>query len=797
VKDDKLCPEQLNNPLNDSIKAKELFLDEVYAFQALDPGMKRIFYLLLAESIYFKGFFRYMEYSLPAESFSAVKLISEYFMGKICGNKDLANLVSRKPVELAFCLSLIDCDDRFSVTPRWVLMNFPEVERIMYQLRSNPCFQGCTYCHQHLDARLNLKRIFGFPAFRSYTGEPLQERAVNAAINNKSLLAVFPTGGGKSLTFQLPALVAGEYSRALTVVISPLQSLMKDQVDNLEKLGITDAVTINGLLDPIERSVALKRVGGIEEKLANILYISPEALRSKTITNLLLGRKIARFVIDEAHCFSSWGQDFRVDYLFIGEFIRNLQNEKGLEYPIPVSCFTATAKRQVIDDIRDYFRKTLGLELELFTTSSGRTNLLYRIRSSKDENQKYIDLRNILSEKECPTIVYVSRTAKADQLAKRLCEDGFDAAPFHGKMDPADKRDNQDAFLSDDIRIMVATSAFGMGVDKKDVGMVIHYTISDSLENYVQESGRAGRDENVRADCFVLFDEEDLNKHFSLLNQTRLDIKEIQQVWKAIKELTKVREKASNSALEIARRAGWNDNIRDIETRVLTAISALEQSGYLKRMQNSPHVYATGILAKTADEAIAKINNTIRFNEKEKVLATRIIKKLISSRSRKRAIDEEAESRVDYISDHLGIPIVAVIKMINLLKEEKILADTRDISAFINAGQNRNRSGKILSSFVQLENFLFKTLGGETNVVSIKEINGQAIESGCHDSTPQKIKTILNYWAIKNWIVKKKKDAQGNYLYLRFHMKEGMEKRLEKRHALSGFIIRFLFERAS
>ncbi|MBE0653388.1 MAG: DEAD/DEAH box helicase, partial [Bacteroidales bacterium] len=440
VKDDKLCPEHLNNPLNDSIKAKELFQDEEDAFHDLDYRLKKIFYLLLSSSIYYKGFFHFIGYSLPTGSNSAVEMIHEYFKGKICHNKELENFVSRTPVELAFCLSLIDCDDRFSVTPRWVLMNFPEVERIMYQLRSNPCLQGCDYCNQHLDAVLNLERIFGFSAFRSYAGEPLQERAVNAAINNKSLLAVFPTGGGKSLAFQLPALVAGEFSRALTVVISPLQSLMKDQVDNLENFGITDAATINGLLDPIERSVALKRVEGLEEKLANILYISPEALRSKTITNLLLGRKIARFVIDEAHCFSSWGQDFRVDYLYIGEFIKNLQEEKGLEYPIPVSCFTATAKRQVIDDIRDYFREKLGLELELYTTSTGRTNLQYRIRNSKDENQKYIDLRNILLEKECPTIVYVSRTAIADKLAKRLCEDGFDAAPFHGKMDPADKK---------------------------------------------------------------------------------------------------------------------------------------------------------------------------------------------------------------------------------------------------------------------------------------------------------------------------------------------------------------------
>src|SRR5690554_8234341 len=144
-------------------------------------------------------------------------------------------------------------------------------------------------------------------------------------------------------------------------------------------------------------------------------------------------------------------------------------------------------------------------------------------------------------------------------------------------MEKQEKSANQDSFINGDTQIMVATSAFGMGVDKKDVGMVIHYEISDSLENYIQEAGRAGRDENIVADCFVLFNEEDLSKHFILLNQTKLSIKEIQQIWKAVKDLTKLRLTASNSALEIARKAGWDDNVADMETRVTTALAALDR----------------------------------------------------------------------------------------------------------------------------------------------------------------------------------------------------------------------------
>jgi ATP-dependent DNA helicase RecQ len=319
-------------------------------------------------------------------------------------------------------------------------------------------------------------------------------------------------------------------------------------------------------------------------------------------------------------------------------------------------------------------------------------------------------------------------------------------------MDVKEKTANQDAFIKGEIPIMVATSAFGMGVDKKDIGMVIHYEISDSLENYIQEAGRAGRDEKITADCFVLFNEEDLGKHFILLNQTKLSIKEIQQVWKAIKDITRFRSSVSNSALEIARKAGWDDNVVEIETRVTTAIAALEDAGYLKRGQNMPRVFANSILSKNAQEAIEKINASQRFEEKQKEKGNRIIKKLFSSKSRKQSNDEAAESRIDYISDHLGIVKEEVINIVNLLREEKILADAKDLTAFIKKGENINRSLKIVETFSQIENFLLPVFGEIEKTFHIKELNENAEGKGCKDVTPNKIKTIINFWAIKNWI---------------------------------------------
>ncbi len=793
LKDDKLQSEDTNNPLNDSIKAKDLFYNEIAAFQQIDESLKQIFYLLLNDKKEFHSFFDYIAYKSSYTNLEI--LIHEKYYSEICEHADLTKLISEYPIELAYCLSLINCGNRYSITPPWVLKNYPDVERVMTILRNKACIWGCTYCDQALDIHKGLKTYFGFNAFRSYADEPLQEKAVQAAVDNKSILAVFPTGGGKSITFQVPALMSGLSTKGLTVVISPLQSLMKDQVDNLEKAGITEAVTINGLLDPIERGKSFERV---EDGSASLLYISPESLRSKTIERLLLGRKIVRFVIDEAHCFSSWGQDFRVDYLYIGDFIKSIQEKKNLDEPIPVSCFTATAKKKVIEDICNYFKDKLSIDLEIFSSNASRTNLHYKVIEKGNEEEKYNSARDLIEEKNCPTIIYVSRTRKAYLLAERLTEDGFNAKPYHGKMAAQEKTANQNAFIEGEVQIMVATSAFGMGVDKKDVGMVIHYEISDSLENYIQEAGRAGRDEHITADCFVLFNEEDLGKHFILLNQTKLSIKEIQQIWKAIKEITKFRSSVSNSALEIARKAGWDDNVVEIETRVVTAIAALEDAGYLKRGQNMPRIFANSILSKNAQEAIEKINASERFEEKQKEKGIRIIKKLFSSKSRKQSTEDTAETRIDYISDHLGIVKEEVINIVNLLREEKILADAKDLTAFIKKGENINRSFNIVDTFSMIEKFLFPVFEETEKTVHIKELNENAELIGLKDITPGKIRTIINFWAIKNWIKRHNQDVSNNHVVVLCVLsKESIKEKLEKRHELAKFIVKFLYEKSN
>ena len=788
LKDDKLLSDQMNNPVNDCTKAKALLIDEINRWKLLQEQNRLIFTSLLRGVKEFEGFLEMVGANDCAQNLS--QLIKTAYREKICANADVNRLIEQFPVELAYALALIDTTDYRSITPAWVLHNYPAVESVVKVLRHTRCEQACPYCSASLDVHTNLKRYFGYDEFRTYEGEPLQESAARAAVGGDSLLAIFPTGGGKSLTFQLPALIAGRAVHGLTVVISPLQSLMKDQVDNLAERGISDAVTINGLLDPISRSLAIERVMDGD---ASLLYIAPEMLRSSTVEKILMGRNVVRFVIDEAHCFSSWGQDFRVDYLYIGKFIADYQKKKGCKTPIPVSCFTATAKQKVIQDICDYFRQTLGINLRLFASSASRTNLRYSVIHADTDEDKYTMLRALIAESSCPTIVYVSRTKRTGVLADKLTRDGFKALPYNGKMARDEKIANQEAFMTDKVRIIVATSAFGMGVDKKDVGLVVHYDISDSLESYVQEAGRAGRDPQLQARCFVLYSDGDLDKHFILLNQTKLSISEIQQVWKAIKDLTKHRPRTCQSALEIARMAGWDESVVDIETRVRTALSALEQGGYIERGNNVPHVYATGITVKNMEEARRRINESKLFDSKDGEDAARVIKSLISSKNIASATGLEAESRVDYLADILGLRKSEVVSVVQRMRQEGILADTKDMSAYLqDAGDSEKKSSQMLERFAQLEHYILAHIPDESLRISCKQLNENAQAEGVKSSREKDIRTLLYFLTVKGYAYKQE-DAAHNLQITRQADVETTLQRFERRLQICRFAVEWLY----
>lgn len=799
LKDEKLQTGSFNDPVKDSLKAKDLFYDEVTAFYELDDHMKQIFLLLLKESDEFKGFFEYIkdkleDYIFPDDT-DLEKLIKEHFSELICSNSDIGAMKKEHPIELAYCLALINAGDKQSSFPFWVAKNYPYVHEAMRLLRGMPCEEGCAYCKKHFSIHDALKEYFGYEEYRVYDGEPLQERAVQAAVNGKSLLAVFPTGGGKSLAFQIPALISGNTSNGLTVVISPLQSLMKDQVDNLEKAGINEAVTINGSLDPVSRREAIEAV---ESGVASILYIAPESLRSASVQKLLVQRNVVRFVIDEAHCFSAWGQDFRVDYLFIGQFIKDLQEEKKLDKPIPVSCFTATAKQKVISDIKEYFSLECGVELELFTTSAARKNLRYEViwRNTETDEEKYQKVRELILAKRRPTIVYAARTRRTEMIADRLCGDGINAVAYHGQMETLQKQENQERFMSGEVDVVVATTAFGMGIDKDDVGLVIHYNIPTSLEDYTQEAGRAGRDPSLEAECYILFNDSDLGEHLNYMIQTKLSFSDIQQIWKAIKLLSGKRSKVTNTPLEIARKAGWSDEGSEIETKVKAAIMALEKAGYIKRKRNVPRVHADGISLHSMSEAVEKLGEPdCKIREEENELAKRILSFLFSRRSNAEAGTHEPESRVDYIADNLGLKTEKVMSMVLRLREEGFLNDHLDLTARIKESDKKSTFDTRLKNLSEVEKYLIENLE-DGQVTSLKEINTKAQESGIKSSSVDSLKKILSFWVRQRYIERIVTDESKYFRIKRKKEQEELEALFEKRRDICEFILQYLFEDA-
>ena len=732
-KEEKLSQEERNNPFSDCRKAQELLDEEAGAFLGLPPGFKQILYSLLNDQPGFSGFFRWLGYEDSGED--TVDLVLKVFQGKICQHANIPQMIATHPVELSYALSAVNANDSKPVLPLYLRSAFPCTQDLLSQLRDTPCKEGCPYCRNQLDAREGLKLWFGYDEFRTFNGEGLQEEAVKAALQGESLLAVFPTGGGKSLAFQLPALMEGRAVNGLTVVISPLQALMKDQVDGLSMKGVTEAVMVNGLIDPVERAQAYNR---IEEGLATILYIAPESLRSPTVERALLNRRVTRFVIDEAHCLSCWGQDFRVDYLYIAKFIQIYQEKKQCG-PVPVSCFTATAKQKVISDITDYFEEKLGLKLKLFSSRADRVNLSYRILPAKSEGEKYSALRGLLTDYQCPVIVYSSRVRTVKELADRLTADGFTARAFYGKQDTKDKLAVQEAFVRGSLRIIIATSAFGMGVDKKDIGLIVHYEMSSSLEDYIQETGRAARDPSLEADCYVLYSPDDLDKHFRLLKDSMLSFGEIKQVWRAVKQLTPKRDSVQVSALELSRQSGWDDSSYELETRVRTAVSVLEETGYLERGMNRSRVFATSIQARDMAEASQRIDKSRDLDgDVEKTNAKRIMASLFSSRSRSRAGNAEAESRVDYLADRLGLERKEAAHIVNALRAEGLLSDASDMTAYLTTERKTRNS---LRSYQRLSGKLLDALGAE-------EINLKRLDD--EPGSVKKLQTLLYFHVIKN-----------------------------------------------
>jgi len=313
-------------------------------------------------------------------------------------------------------------------------------------------------------------------------GRPVQPRIVETAFQGNSALGILPTGTGKSICYQLPALSRFDKIGALTVVISPLVALMADQVDGLARAGIASAVTVNGLLSLPERNTALEKIRLGD---AAILLISPEQLRNPSIGAALSQREIGLWVLDEAHCISKWGHDFRPDYRYVARFIKDRAGDE----PTQILCLTATAKPDVINDIRAHFKDRLDLQLELLDGGAARSNLQFSVRPTQSLT-KLDDIRTALSSYlpdsgVSGAVVYCATRSATERVASFLQDQGLAAERYHAGLSPEDKREIQEAFRTGTLRVIAATNAFGMGIDKPDIRLVVHGDVPGSLENYL------------------------------------------------------------------------------------------------------------------------------------------------------------------------------------------------------------------------------------------------------------------------------------------------------------------------
>lgn len=703
--DGRLAVGHVNDPELDAqlvFKVLENQLDAFLTLNSTDKDALTAYHYLTTRMERASGFdavFRYLRNAAcPSES-EALTAIRRMLNGRACQSRTEQTIGRLSSPQIgwpmAYALSWITVAGGDSVMPPWVRAQFREASLIVRHLRDTSCKDpGCDWCAEQNDPLRALNKWFGFDSFRPQPvdpdGRPLQKRIVDEAMSGTSVLGILPTGTGKSVCYQVPALSRFDKIGALTVVISPLVALMADQVQGMERAGISCSVTVNGMMSMPERQDAVDKVRMGD---AGILIISPEQLRSTSIRSALNQREVGLWAIDEAHCVSKWGHDFRPDYRYLGRFIKE---HSGDQPPAPIICLTATAKPEVVADIMAHFQSRAGVELLPLDGGVSRTNLTFEVRpttkSSKLSDVLTVIEEGIPSEGRSGAVVYCASRKETERVADFLKSQGMDAAHFHAGLSPDDKQAVQERFRVGDLRVIAATNAFGMGIDKPDIRLVVHADIPGSLENYLQEAGRAGRD-RADASCVLLFAADDVERQFRLTASSRLARHEIGAILKALRRIDEKTNKTGKivaTAGEIVRSEKDREFERDSttdDTRVKTAVSWLEEATLVSREENRVRILPSSLRVRTFEEAKKRLADAdITMARRNQLLG--IIKHLMA------APRDEGVS-TDVLCGLSGLSSGALPKAMADLETLGIASNDVAMTAFVHVGVSNPSSARL------------------------------------------------------------------------------------------------------